>query len=294
MNPKALAFAALTACLSLYLVSTASAQRSQPEVRTSKVAGNVYMLQVRGGNIGVSVGEDGILIVDDDYPNASEAIDAALGKLSKGSLKFVLNTHYHGDHTGGNRFFGAEAPIVAHDNVRVRLEKGKDLSDPAVRAGLPSITFEDSASLHFNGEQILLKHLATGHTDGDSVVYFTESKVLHMGDHYFAHRFPFIDLAGGGDVESYLDNVRSVIKEKQGVDGLKVIPGHGPLSNISELKAWEKSLTEAVGIIQSGIDAGKSRDDLLEAGLPDKFVEFGGGFVNEKRFIGIVHQSLTQ
>lgn len=287
-------FTAVIVLVFLAAGNTSFAQRAKPTVNTLKVTDNIYMLQVRGGNIGVSIGDDGILIIDNDYPNASEAIDAALAKLSKGDLEYVLNTHHHGDHTGGNRYFGAKAPIVAHDNVRVRLSKGKDLSDPAARASIPSVTFEDSLSLHFNGEQIIANHFPTGHTDGDSMIYFTKANVLHMGDHFFNGFFPYIDLGGGGDVKSYLNNVRAAIKRAESTPDVKIIPGHGPLATLKDLKSWEKDVTDIVAIIQSGMDAGKTLEQIIETGLPDKYAPMGDGFLNEKRFISIVHQSFTR
>lgn len=284
--------AAAAVVLSLILVPAASAQRGSPAVNTVKVTDSIYMLQGRGGNLGVSVGDDGILLIDDDYANLSEAIDAALEKLGHDGLKFILNTHHHGDHTGGNPHFGAKAPIVAHSKLRERLAANKDLSDAAVRAGIPTITFDDSLSLHFNGEEIEMVHFPTGHTDNDSVIFFTRSNVVHMGDHFFVGRFPFIDLAGGGDVEQYIENVRAVIGLLPA--DVKIIPGHGPLATLDDLKSFESMLTETVGIIRAGIDSGKSLDQLVEAGLPEKFAEAGSGFVNEKRFIGIVYESLTR
>ena len=282
----------LSALACLLIVSDAFAQRQAPQVTTVKVTDTIYMLQGRGGNIGVSVGEDGVLIIDNDYVQMAEAIDAALNKLSKGDLKFILNTHHHADHTGGNRYFGASAPIVAHEKLRERLATSRTLGDAEGRAGLPSITFKDEISLHFNGDDIRMIHFPTGHTDNDSMVFFEQSNVLHAGDHFFVGRFPFIDLAGGGDVESYIQNVRKVIGMLP--PDVKIIPGHGPLATLDDFKAFEQMLTETVGIVQKGIDAGKTLDELTEAGLPEKYADAGSGFVNEKRFIGIVHMSLTR
>jgi glyoxylase-like metal-dependent hydrolase (beta-lactamase superfamily II) len=175
---------------------------SNVEIKATQVRGNVYMLEGRGGNIGVSVGEDGILIVDDQYAPLSEKIRAALSKLNNGPLKFVLNTHWHGDHTGGNPFFGKEATIVAHASVRKRLmteqRRGERITPPLPKEGWPVITLESSLSLHFNGEEIKVMHFPRGHTDGDCVIFFVNANVVHMGDDFFVARFPFVDLVSGG------------------------------------------------------------------------------------------------
>src|SRR5437879_1828039 len=184
---------------------------STVEVKSIHVAGNIYMLTGSGGNIGVSVGPDGILIVDDQFAPLAEKIEAALKELNPGpgKLKFVLNTHYHGDHTGGNAHFGRQASIIAHSNVRKRLGGKPGDSKPA----LPVITFDDSLSVHFNGEEIKLVHVPPAHTDSDSIVYFTGANVIHFGDTFFSGRFPNIDLAGGGDVRGYIRNVEDAIKK---------------------------------------------------------------------------------
>lgn len=279
---------AITVCM----VGVAGLACSQTTITTHKVNGNIYMLEGRGGNIGVSVGDDGVLMIDDQYANMSDAIKDALKKLGNGKLEYVLNTHHHGDHTGGNAVFGAEATIVAHDNVYKRLAKGKKLDDPGVRAGLPTFTFADSLSIHFNGEEIKLIHFPNGHTDTDSIIFFTQSKVVHMGDHFFAGRFPFIDLSAGGDVESYMNNVRNVIAQLDGDE--KIIPGHGPLSTPKDLKNFLAMLEDTTGIIRKGIDAGKSLDEIIKAGLPKKYDDAGTGFINSKRWISIVYTSFSR
>jgi glyoxylase-like metal-dependent hydrolase (beta-lactamase superfamily II) len=168
------------------LATPVMAQRdfSTVEVKTHKVAGNIYMLEGAGGNIGVSAGPDGILIVDDQYKPLAEKIRAALKGISPGKLRYILNTHYHGDHVGSNEIFGAEATIIAHDNVRrrvsVRQESSRGVTEPLEKEGWPIITFDTSVSVHFNGEEIRVIHAPSGHTDGDSIIHFTGSNVVHM------------------------------------------------------------------------------------------------------------------
>jgi glyoxylase-like metal-dependent hydrolase (beta-lactamase superfamily II) len=256
-------------------------------IKTIPVNGNVYMLEGRGGNIGVSVGDDGILIIDDQFANLSDKIRAALGKLSEGKLEFVLNTHHHGDHTGSNAAFDEEAHIIAHKNVRKRLNQGDENAD-----GLPVITFDSTMTMHFNGEEIRIRHLPTGHTDGDSIVHFTKSNVVHMGDHFFKDRFPYIDLGSGGDVAQFIENVKSVLATLP--QDIKIIPGHGSLANRGDLKAFIEGVEESVEIIRKGIKDKKTLDELKAAGMPSAFDSWGSGFINTDRWIGIVHESLTR
>ena len=175
-------------------------------IQTVPVAGNISMLIGSGGNIGVSAGEDGILIIDDQYAPLAGRIRAALADLGSDTPKFILNTHFHGDHTGSNANFGATGIIVAHENVRGRL-RAMDSEPPA----LPVVTYDDDVTIHFNGEDITLIHMPAGHTDTDSVVMFSESNVIHMGDHFFNGAFPFVDLANGGTVQGYLFNLEKGI-----------------------------------------------------------------------------------
>jgi len=289
-------------CASLLLcvlcAGLASAQQdfSKVEIKASPVSGNVYMLEGSGGNIGVSVGSDGILIVDDQFAPLADKIRAALKALGQGRLRFLLNTHWHGDHTGSNAVFGTEATIIAHDNVRKRLAEGSNVpgrgTPPAAREALPVITFDQSLAVHFNGEEIRAIHYPKGHTDGDSIIFFTKSNVVHMGDDFFNGMFPFIDLSSGGDVDGYVKNVGDVIPKIPA--GAKIIPGHGALATIDDLKAFHAMLLETVEIVRKQVKAGKSLDEVKKAGMPDKYKSWGAGFVNTDRWIQIVFESLSR
>ena len=260
------------------------------QIEATHVAGHVHMLTGRGGNIGVSVGKDGLLIVDDQFAPLAEKIDAALRSIDKGELKFVLNTHWHGDHTGGNEHFGKKATIIAHSNVRKRLaERG---TNPTPEAALPVITFDDSLSLHFNGEEVKVIHVPAGHTDGDSIILFTESNVVHMGDQFFSGRFPYIDLSSGGDVKGYIRNVKMFLDKLP--DGAKIIPGHGPLSTRKELEEFHEMLVDTTTTIREAIEAGKTIQEIKEQGLNKRWQSWGEGFINTSRWIDIVHNSFTQ
>ncbi|HEX6904572.1 MAG TPA: MBL fold metallo-hydrolase [Thermoanaerobaculia bacterium] len=292
----------LFACFALAMSATvalpaAGQQRdfSQVQVTATPVAGKVHMLVGAGGNIGVSVGSDGILIVDDQFAPLADKIRAALKGLGDGKLRFVLNTHWHFDHTGGNPVFGKEASIVAHDNVRKRLAKGQKLRGeqvpPAPAEALPVITFGESLSVHFNGEEIRVIHFPHGHTDGDSIIFFTGSNVVHMGDTFFANAFPFVDLESGGSVQGLVDNIGKVIGQVPA--NVKIIPGHGPLSTLDDLKKYHRMLTETVGIVRKKIDAGKSLAEIKSEGLPEEWKSWGTGFIKTDAWIETIHASLT-
>jgi cyclase len=278
--------------LALALITpTVFAQRdfSNVEIKVIPVAKNIYLLEGSGGNIGVSIGSDGNLIVDDQFAPLAEKIDAALQKLNPGKLKFVLNTHHHGDHTGGNATFGAkDATIIAQSNVRKRLASEANSRKEA----LPVITFDISASVYFNGEEIKLLHHGPGHTDGDSIIHFTGANVVHMGDQFFNGGFPFIDLGSGGSVEGYIKTVATVL-EKIPADA-KVIPGHGKLGTVEDLKNFHAMLVETTGIVKKGIADGKSLAELKVAGLPEKFKDFGTGFIKTDRWIETIYNDATK
>jgi cyclase len=282
--------------LALAAGSAAAQERdfSKVQVKATKVAGNVYMLEGAGGNIGASVGPDGILIVDDQFAPLAEKIRATLRELDPGQLQFLLNTHWHGDHTGGNPAFGKEATIVAHDNVRKRLATEQTVlgekSPPMAKEGLPVITFGESLSIHFNGEEIKAIHFPHGHTDGDSVIFFTGANVVHMGDDFFASRFPFVDLASGGSVQGLIANIEKVLAQIS--PETKIIPGHGPLSTPADLKNYHRMLVETSGIVQTKMKAGKDLATIQKEGLSEEWKEWGSGFINTETWIQIIHESL--
>ena len=284
--------------LLLLLGSVGAAQRdySKVTIKTTHVAGSIYMLEGSGGNIGVSAGEDGILIVDDQFAPLADKIRAALAKINKGDLQFVLNTHWHGDHVGGNVEFGREASIVAHTNVRRRLSTVQKLFDktydPLPKHGLPVITFDDSLSIHFNGEEIHVLHFPHGHTDGDCVVFFKKSNVVHMGDHHFAGMFPFVDLDHGGDVVGMARNVKAVIDRMP--PDVKIIPGHGPLSTLDDLKAYHHMLTGTTAFVRKRMDESKTVEQITAEGLPSEWDAWGKGFIKPDKWIDTIYKSLTE
>lgn len=278
------------------LAAPAAAQRSFDDVQVTAehVAGSVHMLTGAGGNIGVSAGEDGILMVDDQFAPLAGKIRAAIAGISAGDLEFVVNTHFHGDHTGGNVVFGEEALILAHTNVRKRLAAGDGArgqqGEPAPKVALPVVTYDIGVSIHFNDEQIMIGHLEGGHTDGDSFIYFMDSNVIHLGDQFFAGRFPFVDVASGGNAVGLRDSIGGVLDRLP--EDAKVIPGHGPLSSVDDLRKYHRMLTECVATVKAGREAGKSLEDIQAAGLPDEWEGWGSGFINESVFIASIYESL--
>lgn len=265
-------------------------------IKTIPVAGTVYVLEGRGGNIGISAGDDGVLMIDSQFLPLAPKLKEAIAALGKGEPHFLINTHWHGDHTGGNPAFGVDAHIIAHDNVRARVAaqqsaRGRTI-EPLPPEGLPIVTYPDRLTLHYNGEEIRVVHLPTGHTDGDSVVYFTGSNVVHMGDHYFNGRFPFVDLASGGDVEQYRDNVAAVLEMIPA--SAKVIPGHGAVSDVAALRTYHAMLTETIDTVRGHMAKGKSLDQIKAAGLGAKWNGWGSGFIDEPAWITTIYESLSR
>ena len=290
----------LIAALLVGGASLALAQQAPPapmpappdtKIETVNLAPGIYMLIGRGGNIGVSVGRDGAAIIDDQFADMAPKIRAAVALLSEKPVQFVINTHLHGDHTGGNDAFGAAgAVIIAHDNVRKRL--GSDQVNPSnnqpiparAREALPVVTFADSASLHFNDEDLEFTHLPNAHTETDIVVRFRKANILHMGD-LFTGGFPFIDGNTGGTLDGLILAHEKVLA---GIDDTtRLIRGHGPLGNRAELQAYHDMLVVVRDRIAKLVKSGKTQEQVLAARPTQEFEEkYGGGNFNAEQWIG--------
>ena len=254
------------------------------EMSAQHVSGSVYMIKGAGGNIGASVGEDGTLIVDDQFAPLADKIIAALGALGGDRPKLVLNTHYHGDHTGSNPEMGKTGTIIAHDNVRMRLLGDDDFP----RTGLPVVTYDDDVNVHFNNDQILVKHLPSGHTDGDSVVWFQTSGVIHLGDHFFNNRFPYVDIDAGGNVDGFIGNLEAVVTMVP--EDIAIIPGHGELSDVTGLQNNIKALKGSTAMIRHFLDANASTEDIA-AKVDELFLDWGSGFISSERWVQTIQKN---
>ena len=278
--------------------SAALAQQdmSKVEFKVQKVAGTVYMLQGFGGNIGLSVGDDGIVIVDDEYAALAPKIIAALNGITDKPIKFIINTHYHGDHTGGNEVFARSGTIIAQENVRKRLQSGTKFgtreTPPAPKIALPVITFNDRATVHVNGEDIRAIHYPHGHTDGDAVIEFTQSNVIHMGDDFFNGIFPVIDTENGGSARGMLANVESVLRSMR--DDAKVIPGHGPLGDKAALRAFADMLRATTDKVSAAMKAGRTLDQMKQEKILAAWDSWAWQFIPTDRYIEVLYNDLSR
>lgn len=277
------------------LVSIAVAQQdfSKVEIKTTKVSGSIYMLEGSGGNIGVCAGEDGIVIVDDQYAPLANKIKEALKGMSNKPLKFVINTHFHGDHTGGNPEFGREATIIAHENVRKRLQEGGPPpggSKPASKEALPVITFNDKTSVHVNDEEIRAVHFPHGHTDGDSVIFFTKANVVHMGDDFVTYGFPFVDVKSGGSISGIIAGDEIVLSMLP--PDVKIIPGHGPLSSRDDLRKFIDMLKDTRALVADGMKQGKTVQQMKDEHVLAKYETLGKGFIKTDAWIDTLYNDV--
>lgn len=277
-----------------FILSTAISAQGFDDVsiQTIKVSDKVYMLVGAGGNIGLSVGDDGAFIIDDQFAPLTPKIEAAIRALTNKDLMFLVNTHHHGDHTGGNaNMHKLGATIIAHDNVRQRLEKNDSYSSS--KDGLPVITYNDKLSLHINGEKVSVFHVDHAHTDGDSMLYFTESNVLHTGDVYFNGMYPFIDLNSGGSINGYIDAVKIALTAIN--EDTKIIPGHGKVSSKAEYKVFLEMLEALKKNVLAEIAKGKTEEEVVSNTSVTKMyddLEYGNGFINSERIRRTFYQGL--
>ncbi|HEY0811338.1 MAG TPA: MBL fold metallo-hydrolase [Longimicrobiales bacterium] len=288
-------------CLTLLTLTTAAAHAQTPqarEVRTVPVVSGVYMLMGNGGNIGLSIGPDATFIVDDQYAPMVPNIIAAVQKLTDKPVRFVVNTHWHGDHMGGNEAFGkAGSLIVAHDNVRRRLTSEQVIEffntkvPPSPKDALPVVTFSDTVTFHINNDELVAFHVAAAHTDGDVIVYWKRANVIHMGDTFFASGYPFIDLGTGGTINGIIaaaDHAMAIAN-----DNTKIIPGHGELATTAQLREYRHAMSTIRDRIRTQIAANKTLPQVIAAKPTADFDEkYGKSYIKPEQFVEFVYRSL--
>jgi glyoxylase-like metal-dependent hydrolase (beta-lactamase superfamily II) len=293
-------FAAFVSSMALTFSAASLAEEhgENPRFSRTPVEGAIEMLSGKGGNIGVLKGEDGLLLIDDDYAEMTPALETVLKELGGAeSVVYLINTHWHGDHTGGNDFLGSHAFIVAHDNVRKRLTAEQEVklfnmkTKPYPQQALPEITYSQVITLHFGDEEVEIVHYPSGHTDGDSVVFFKNTNVVHMGDHFFNGIFPFVDVDNGGNVENMAENVNAILARID--DNTSVIPGHGALGNKKDLQAFHAMLVGTIAEVKAMMAEGLDLAAIQERGLSDQWQPWTKGFLSAEVWIGIIHASLS-
>lgn len=297
-----LLFPALTCVILMFiLTSPADAQRNfdTVQVRSIKITDSIYMLTGSGGNIGVCSGEDGVFIIDDQFAPLTKKISDSIAKINPKPIRFVMNTHWHGDHTGGNENMGKSgAIIVAHENVRKRMSAEhfndffKRTTPPSPKDALPVVTFTNNVDFHLNGDDIHIFHVNSAHTDGDAIIQFTKANVVHMGDVYFSGFYPIIDASSGGSLNGMIEAVDQVLPMLN--DQTKIICGHGPLSNIIALKAYRNMLAAIRDRMVKLVSEGKTLDEVKAAKPTADFDEkWGNGFLPPDQFVTLLYSSLT-
>jgi cyclase len=280
-------------CLCFFL----RAQQNPPKVALVPVAGPVTMLQGGGGNIGIVADAAGLFMIDAMFERGAGEIREAVKTLPGGNrVRVLVNTHWHSDHTDGNKAFGPGAVIIAHENVRALLAKDQTLMGGQTKAlpenALPGVTFSDKLTVYAGGEAIRLVHFPHAHTDGDTVVFLDGLKVVHMGDMFFNGMFPFLDVANGGDVDQWGKQLDIILGDLPA--GTKIIPGHGPLAGIAELKAFRNMLSDSADLVRKQMKAGKTLEEIQAAGVPDSLAAWANGFMKAPQWLELVYRSLEK
>ncbi len=299
MKTQKFAAASAVAAMSVISLATAQGDFSNVEIKTTSLGGGVFMLEGAGGNIGLSIGADGAFVIDDQFAPLNDKIMEAIREVTDGEVEFVLNTHFHGDHTGGNEAFGkAGAHIVAHDNVRKRLIEGRTRSDGTVtpsapKDALPVITFSHSMSFHWNAHDIRVWHPETAHTDGDAIIFFKDLNIVHMGDVFFnTGGYIYIDVDSGGGIDGAIAAQEKALSKID--DDTQIIPGHGPVATRADLQESIDLLKGIRARVQALIDNGLSEEDVVAADpLADLNPRWGGGFVNGEFMTRTAYRSLA-
>ncbi len=291
-------FSRIASLVLVAVVGPAFAQPTEkPTISHAEIRDNVHLIQGDGGNIVVVEGDRSLLVIDNGYPEQAADLFNTIMEVGNKPLRFMVNTHWHFDHAGGNDYLGPRTNLVAHDNVRKRLQEGmnfeafKRVVPPAAPHALPVVTYEDSTTLYEGKQVIRLRHFANGHTDGDSIAFIEPSKIVHMGDHLFANWFPFVDLQSGGSVQGMARNVAAVLAMID--EDWVVVPGHGPLSKKADLARTHEMLTRSISWMEERLSEGLSLEQISEQGLPEQLQSWGAGFIKEANWIATLYASLS-
>jgi glyoxylase-like metal-dependent hydrolase (beta-lactamase superfamily II) len=292
-NPISLFMAAV---LFPFAFARAEDEFTKETFKSTQLAPSIHLLEGAGGNITALIGPEGVFLVDDDFAQMGEKLLAKLRELKGESPRFIVNTHFHYDHSGGNEVFGAKATIISATETRDRLMKEQTLwkkqHPPLARQGWPTLTFDRQLVLHLNGETVRIAHFPHGHTDGDTVVFFQESKVVSMGDLYFAGMYPIFHSEHEGSLQGYLDNIETVLKEIP--SDAKIVPGHGPLSTKPDLEKYRTMIQTSIATVKQGIRSGLTLEQIQKNGLPKECEPYSHGYLSTDRWIELLYRSLKK
>jgi len=283
--------------LTLFIQSTvADDDFSKEVVKSTPLTSSLYMLEGAGGNITALIGSDGVLLVDDDFAQMADKLVAKLKELGGGSPRFIINTHFHYDHTGGNEGFGPKATIISATEVRSRLMTEQTLwkkqHPPVPIQALPALTFDRSLTLHLNGEEIQVQHLPHGHTDGDTIVIFSREKVASVGDLYFSGMYPIFHMEHDGSLDGYIKNIELLLKQLP--EDCKIVPGHGPLSTKAEFVKYRNMIAASVDTVKKGVRTGKTLEQIQKIGLAPEWAPYSHGYVTTDRWIAMIYAAIKK
>lgn len=269
---------------------------SKEIVKSTPLSPSLYMLEGAGGNMTALIGADGTLLVDDDFAEMADKLLTKLKDLKGQSPRYIVNTHFHYDHTGGNEIFGPTSTIIAATEVRERLKSEQTLwkkqHPPVPLQALPTLTFDQALTLHFSGQDVRAVHLPHGHTDGDTVVFFDHGKVVSMGDLYFAGMYPIFHPEHNGSLNGYVKNIEKVLKEIP--EDSKIVPGHGPLSSKSELAKYHQMIVASINTVRKGVRAGRTLEQIQKAGLASEWESFSHGYLSTDKWIALLYKNIKK
>lgn len=279
------------------LAAALPAQQNQPQFTLTSIAAPVYMLQGNGGNVGIVADPSGLLMIDAMYEASAPQMRAALKTLPSGDrVRVLIDTHWHGDHTDGNKAFGPAASIVAHQNVLPLLSAAQTLlgnqSKPLPQGARPNIVYADKLTVIAGGETIRLVHYPRSHTNGDTVVFFDKSRVVHMGDMFFNGMFPFLDVANGGSIDNWVRQLDVILAGLP--PDVKIIPGHGPLAGVAELRSFRQMLFDSADFVRRQMKEGKTIEQVKASALPDRLAPWAKGFLTTPQWFELVYRSLEK